>query len=111
VQVDVELTETAPPDVLWHGTGEKYVASIDRQGLLSKSRLYVHLSADIETARTVGSRHGRPGDLSGGLPENGRGRIQVLAVGESCVADEGSAGGVSGEDGTVTRRVVMLGLS
>ena len=60
VQVDVELTETAPPDVLWHGTGEKYVASIDRQGLLSKSRLYVHLSADIETARTVGSRHGRP---------------------------------------------------
>ena len=49
-----------PPDILWHGTGEKYVASIDQQGLLPKSRLYVHLSPDVETARTVGSRHGKP---------------------------------------------------
>ena len=48
------------PDILWHGTGEKYVVSIDAQGLLPKSRLYVHLSSDKETARKVGSRHGRP---------------------------------------------------
>ena len=60
IQVDVELEETVPPDVLWHGTGEKYVPSIDVQGLLPKSRLYVHLSSDMETARKVGSRHGRP---------------------------------------------------
>ena len=60
IPVDVELEETAPPDVLWHGTGEKYVLSIDTQGLLPKSRLYVHLSSDMETARKVGSRHGRP---------------------------------------------------
>ena len=56
----MELEETAPPDVLWHGTGEKYVLSIDTQGLLPKSRLYVHLSSDMETARKVGNRHGRP---------------------------------------------------
>ena len=42
IQVDVELEEKTPPDVLWHGTGEKYVKSIDEQGLLP------------------GSRHGRP---------------------------------------------------
>ena len=60
IPVDVELAAKTPPDVLWHGTGEKYVASIDAQGLIPKSRLYVHLSSDKETAKKVGSRHGRP---------------------------------------------------
>ena len=60
VPVDVDLEEKIPPDILWHGTGEKYVSSIDRQGLIPKSRLYVHLSLDMETARKVGCRHGRP---------------------------------------------------
>ncbi|WP_288947500.1 RNA 2'-phosphotransferase [uncultured Megasphaera sp.] len=60
VSVDVELERKRPPDVLWHGTGEKYAAAIDGQGLISKSRLYVHLSADYETAVAVGRRHGRP---------------------------------------------------
>ena len=60
IPVDVELEEKTPPDILWHGTGEKYVASIDAQGLSPKSRLYVHLSTDQQTARTVGSRHGKP---------------------------------------------------
>lgn len=60
VNVDVELKESIPPDILWHGTGEKYVDSIDKTGLVSKSRLYVHLSPNIETAEKVGRRHGRP---------------------------------------------------
>ena len=60
IPVDVDLRETLPPKVLYHGTGEKYVPSIDEQGLIPKSRLYVHMSADKETAKTVGSRHGRP---------------------------------------------------
>ena len=60
IPVDVELEERIPPDILWHGTGEKYVASIDAAGLISKSRLYVHLSSNMETARKVGSRHGKP---------------------------------------------------
>ena len=29
IPVDVELEQKLPPDILWHGTGEKYVASID----------------------------------------------------------------------------------
>ena len=60
IPVDVELEEKMPPDVLYHGTGEKYVSSIEKQGLIPKSRLYVHLSSDTETAKKVGSRHGRP---------------------------------------------------
>lgn len=60
IPVDVELEEVEPPEKLWHGTGEKYVASIDEIGLIRKSRLYVHLSKDKETALKVGSRHGRP---------------------------------------------------
>lgn len=60
VRVDVELPLTKPPEYLWHGTGEKYVSSIDVQGLIKKSRLYVHLSSDEITAKAVGSRHGKP---------------------------------------------------
>lgn len=60
IPVDVELDEVKPPEELWHGTGEKYVLSIDEQGLLPKSRLYVHLSKDEETAVKVGKRHGKP---------------------------------------------------
>lgn len=60
IPVDVELDEAEPPVTLWHGTGEKYVAAIDAQGLIPKSRLYVHLSKDRDIAVKVGKRHGRP---------------------------------------------------
>ena len=60
IAVDVELPEVTPPDVLYHGTGMKYKESIDKKGLIPKSRLYVHLSGDIETAKKVGQRHGKP---------------------------------------------------
>lgn len=60
IPVDVELEEKQPPEILYHGTGEKYVSSINEQGLIPKSRLYVHLSGDEETARKVGQRHGKP---------------------------------------------------
>lgn len=60
VPVDVELPRVEPPAVLYHGTAQKYVPSIDRQGLLPKSRLYVHLSAGRDTAVNVGRRHGVP---------------------------------------------------
>lgn len=60
IPVDVELEEVCPPEVLYHGTGEKYTSSIEVQGLIPKSRLYVHLSCDEDTARKVGQRHGKP---------------------------------------------------
>lgn len=60
INVDVELKQSEPPKILWHGTGKKFTDSIDKIGLIPKSRLYVHLSADTETAKKVGARHGIP---------------------------------------------------
>ena len=60
INVDVELKKASPPEMLWHGTGEKYVSLILKGGLITKSRLYVHLSKDYETAIKVGSQHGKP---------------------------------------------------
>lgn len=60
IPVDVEFEEKEPPKILYHGTGLKYKKSIEEKGLIPKSRLYVHLSADKATARTVGERHGKP---------------------------------------------------
>ena len=60
IPVDVELKETVPPDVLYHGTARRFLDSIENEGIHHQSRLYVHLSADKETAEKVGSRHGEP---------------------------------------------------
>ena len=58
VRVDGGLKEQTPPDILYHGTATKYTSMIDETGLLPKSRIHVHLSKDLETASTVGCRHG-----------------------------------------------------
>ena len=58
--VDLELSPVAPPAILWHGTGERFVHSIMREGLKPMGRQYVHLSADQDTAVKVGRRHGKP---------------------------------------------------
>jgi putative RNA 2'-phosphotransferase len=60
IEVDLNLQEMIPPDILYHGTTNKYLESILKGGLKSQSRQYVHLSATIETAKAVGSRHGKP---------------------------------------------------
>lgn len=60
--VDVHLgyTNQKPPEILFHGTGEKSVKSILEAGLERQSRQHVHLSSDMETAIRVGQRHGKP---------------------------------------------------
>lgn len=60
VEVDLGLEPVEPPAELYHGTGERAVAAILREGLRKMRRHHVHLSADQETARAVGARHGRP---------------------------------------------------
>jgi putative RNA 2'-phosphotransferase len=60
IDVDLALEPRVPPDVLYHGTATKHLDSIMRVGLEKRSRRHVHLSADTETARSVGARHGRP---------------------------------------------------
>jgi putative RNA 2'-phosphotransferase len=56
VAVDLQLPVVVPPVRLYHGTIEKYLPSIMKQGLIPKDRHHVHLSADIETAQRVASR-------------------------------------------------------
>lgn len=60
IDVDVELNESTPPSVLYHGTYTKALDSIYKHGIVKGERLYVHLSKDEETANKVGSRHGTP---------------------------------------------------
>ena len=60
VPVELGLPPTTPPDVLYHGTAAAALPAIRRDGLRPMSRQDVHLSADVETAVRVGSRHGRP---------------------------------------------------
>lgn len=60
VDIDLQLEPQTPPEVLYHGTGEKSVPAILELGLMKMSRHHVHLSQDIDTAHKVGSRHGRP---------------------------------------------------
>lgn len=60
VAVNLQLTPKEPPDTLYHGTVEKFIDSIQEQGLLPGSRQHVHLSTDIPTATSVGMRRGKP---------------------------------------------------
>jgi putative RNA 2'-phosphotransferase len=60
VAVDLQLEPATPPDVLFHGTGHQTADIIRQTGLDKMRRHHVHLSADLETARAVGARHGRP---------------------------------------------------
>jgi len=60
IKIDLQLQEDVPPDILYHGTGQKAVESILHNGLCKMSRHHVHLSLDIETAKQVGKRHGKP---------------------------------------------------
>ena len=60
INVELGLSPVAPPAMLYHGTATRFFDSIQRQGLLKRSRQHVHLSADEDTATKVGARHGAP---------------------------------------------------
>jgi len=60
VEVDLRLSPTDPPAVLFHGTPERFGPAILENGLRKMGRHHVHLSADVATATRVGARRGRP---------------------------------------------------
>ena len=64
INVDLGLEPTIPPLVLYHGTAEKYIDSIMKEGLRPRKRNFVHLSETIDMAKQVGTRHGSPIVLS-----------------------------------------------
>jgi putative RNA 2'-phosphotransferase len=76
VPIDLGYTPASPPAELFHGTLERYLAAILTEGLRPGNRHAVHLSPDVQTARTVGARRGRP---------------VVLRVDAAALAAEGAA--------------------
>jgi putative RNA 2'-phosphotransferase len=58
--VDLQLQPSLPPEWLYHGTVERFLASIIAEGLQKGKRHHVHLSRDVETAHRVGARRGTP---------------------------------------------------
>ena len=60
IKVELDLSPSVPPRELYHGTVQKFLPSIREQGLLPGSRQHVHLSANRQTAATVGQRRGKP---------------------------------------------------
>lgn len=75
IPVDLDLAPVAPPEVLYHGTGARVVASIRATGLDRGRRHHVHLSVDIATAQRVGARRG--------------GAVAVLMVDAAAMARDG----------------------
>jgi putative RNA 2'-phosphotransferase len=59
-EVDLALAPLEPPELLYHGTVERFLDSIRREGLVRGKRQHVHLSPDRETAARVGARRGMP---------------------------------------------------
>ena len=60
VEVELGLKPQVPPDTLYHGTTAKAWEAIRISGLKPMNRTHVHLSPDIETARTVAIRRKGP---------------------------------------------------
>lgn len=60
LDVDLGYSTTRPPDRLFHGTSSNNYIGIMKHGINKGTRHHVHLSPDFETAKTVGSRKGKP---------------------------------------------------
>lgn len=59
IQVDLQLRAQQPPDILYHGTVDRFLDAILRVGLLPQQRHHVHLTESLNTAKSVGARRGR----------------------------------------------------
>lgn len=58
--VAIRYVKGEPPITLYHGTSERFLDSIRKQGLIKGTRHHVHLSDNFTTAYSVGERHCRP---------------------------------------------------
>jgi putative RNA 2'-phosphotransferase len=60
IEVELGYQAQTPPAMLYHGTADRFIDSIKTSGLIKGKRHHVHLTTNRDTARTVGSRHGKP---------------------------------------------------
>jgi putative RNA 2'-phosphotransferase len=59
IAIELGYIPIEPPEILYHGTAERFLSSILNIGLVKGNRHHVHMSSD-RTAHKVGSRHGKP---------------------------------------------------
>ncbi len=57
-KITSDTPKSRPPEHLYHGTIAENLQSILAEGLKPMSRIHVSLSTNIDTAKTVGKRHG-----------------------------------------------------
>lgn len=60
VKIEPDMPGRIPPDILYHGTSVDADASIRANGIMPRSRNFVHLTSDEDSALQTGSRHGSP---------------------------------------------------
>jgi len=60
IEIDLQYSPIAPPEYLYHGTVAAFISAITEKGLIKIERHHVHLTADIEVAKQVGGRRGKP---------------------------------------------------
>lgn len=59
-KVKINFKAVPPPEYLYHGTNEKALEAILKEGLKRMKRHHVHLTDNYMTAVKTGSRRGRP---------------------------------------------------
>lgn len=60
IEVNLNLTAQEPPEILLHGTSERFIKLIESIGLTKQKRHHVHLTESEAVAKTVGGRYGKP---------------------------------------------------
>ena len=58
IEVDLALKSQPPPAALFHGTAERFMESIEIEGLKKRKRHHVHLTESVAVATSVGARYG-----------------------------------------------------
>lgn len=59
IEVDLALENLNPPAELFHGTAQRFLQSIEKEGLNKQKRHHVHLTESVAVARAVGARYGK----------------------------------------------------
>jgi putative RNA 2'-phosphotransferase len=59
IKVHGDWPIASPPELLFHGTAERFLPSILQRGLLAGARHHVHLSSTSAIAHAVGARRGQ----------------------------------------------------
>lgn len=60
IPIDLQYPAQTPPEILYHGSADRFLPSIRKEGLHRMERHDVHLSAETKVTFQVGGRHGKP---------------------------------------------------